>query len=244
MANATVSGATVQPERTSVFGQSREVRQAAFETPNGMVINGRNRSDGQDLLRRLADDAFPLCFFDPQYRGVMEKQRYGNEGARQKGRAQLQQMSDEQISSFLKDITRILTPSGHLFFWTDKFHLCTGVSPWFDAAGLQVVDLVTWNKLRMGMGYRTRRQSEYLVIAQKAPTRAKGVWAVHNIPDVWDEKVGRDHPHAKPIGLQSRLIEAVTAPGDTVIDPAAGGYSVLAAANAVGRSFLGCDVAE
>jgi DNA modification methylase len=34
-----------------------------------------------------------------------------------------------------------------------------------------------------------------------------------------------------------------TVPGDLVLDPAAGGYGVLDAAVAMGRHFVGCDLA-
>ena len=93
------------------------------------------------------------------------------------------------------------------------------------------------------MGYRSRRFGEHLIIFQKPPKRAKGVWHIHDIPDVWTEKIEngeRNHTHAKPIGLQKRLIEAVTNEGDMVVDPTAGGYSVLTAALEVDRHFLGC----
>ena len=77
---------------------------------------------------------------------------------------------------------------------------------------------------------------------QKAPRRAKGVWALHDIKDVWDEKVTNEGPHAKPVSLQSRLIEAMTNTRDIVIDPAAGSYSVLKASQRTNRRFLGCDI--
>ena len=171
--------------------------------------------------------------------------RYGNEGVnRGRKRAQLPQMSEETITHFISGIANALIPSGHLFLWVDKFHLCTGVNDWFIEYGLEIVDLVTWNKRRMGMGYRTRRQAEYLVIVQKSPKRAKDVWQRHNIPDVWNEKTEYSHTHAKPINLQAALIEAVTNPLDVVLDPAAGGYSVLTAASMIGRQFLGCDIAK
>ena len=106
--------------------------------------------------------------------------------------------------------------------------------------------MVTWDKGKIGMGYRTRRKSEYLVIAQKTPLRAKGVWVDHSIPDVWREKVlvqkGSIQVHRKPIELQSKLIAAVTNENDVVIDPAAGSFSVLEAARLVNRRFLGCDI--
>ena len=94
----------------------------------------------------------------------------------------------------------------------------------------------------MGMGYRTRRKSEYLLVLQKTPLKAKATWKDHAIPDVWEEKVIKTHPHSKPIELQRRLIEATTDEGDLVLDPAAGGYSVLEACKLSGRNFLGCDI--
>jgi len=115
---------------------------------------------------------------------------------------------------------------------------------------LCVVDMITWNKKRMGMGYRSRRTSEHLVVLQRPykrspKLRAKGVWNDHAIPDVWDEKVNTSiHPHTKPHALQVRLIRALTKPGDVVLDPCAGGYSVLRACVEAERDFLGCDLLE
>jgi site-specific DNA-methyltransferase (adenine-specific) len=202
--------------------------------------------DGRALLERVPEGTIPLAFFDPQYRGILDKQRYGNEGVtRGRQRAELPQMSTALIGEFMAAIERILLPSGHLMLWIDKFILCTGVGELLEGAQFQIVDLITWTKQRMGMGSRTRRFGEHLVVLQKPPVRAKGVWRLHDIPDVWSERIasaGRIHTHSKPFALQKRLIEAVTNPGDLVVDPAAGGYSVLAAAQAAGRHFLGCDL--
>jgi len=200
--------------------------------------------DGLDMLKKLDADTIPLVFFDPQYRTVLDRQQYGNEGERQKKRAELPQMDERCISKFLKEIERALMPSGHLMLWVDKFILCSGIrASLLDGCGLQLVDMITWNKAKMGMGYRSRRFGEHLVILQKLPVRAKGVWTLHDIPDVWSEKiVDRNHTHAKPIGLQDKLIEAVTNEGDVVVDPCAGGYSVMRSALRTGRHFIGCDL--
>jgi site-specific DNA-methyltransferase (adenine-specific) len=206
------------------------------------LANQRNKLDGIELLRRFPDSSVPAVFFDPQYRGVMDKLDYGNEGARQKGRAELAQMPKEVIEQFIQGINRVLKPSGHLFLWIDKFHLVEGTNPWFVNTSLETVDLVTWDKQRIGMGYRTRRRSEYLLILQKAPKKAKGYWTTHNIPDVWQEKVGRHHPHVKPEQLQAALINAVVPPGDFVLDPASGSFSVMKSAQSIGRNFIGSDL--
>jgi site-specific DNA-methyltransferase (adenine-specific) len=38
------------------------------------------------------------------------------------------------------------------------------------------------------------------------------------------------------------LIGAVTQPGDLVVDPAAGSFVVMRAADQLGRNFIGCDL--
>jgi site-specific DNA-methyltransferase (adenine-specific) len=228
----------------SVFSNERTAIQPLF-VANGLKIDTQQRMDGIDLLRKLQSNSVPVVFFDPQYRSILDKQSYGNEGERQKERAILPQMTDATIKSFLTQIERILMPSGHLMLWVDKFIVCSGVQELIKGLNLQLVDLITWNKQRMGMGYRTRRVSEYLIILQKPPIRAKGIWSIHNIPDVWEEKVSTtngNHTHSKPIGLQERLIEAVTNKGDMVVDPCAGSYSVMKASINAGRHFVGCDI--
>ncbi|MCM1022800.1 MAG: site-specific DNA-methyltransferase [Prevotella sp.] len=209
----------------------------------GVKPNFRNKCDGMELLGKINDNSLKVVFFDPQYRGVLDKMKYGNEGKqRGKARSALEQMSAETIAAFLREINRVLNPSGYLFLWVDKFHLVEGVTSWFNGTSLEPVDMITWNKLKIGMGYRTRRQAEYLVVAQKLPKLAKATWTIHNIPDVWDEKTPKTHAHSKPVELQKRLILATTDDGDFVCDPAAGGYSVFEACKQTGRNFIGGDI--
>lgn len=206
-------------------------------------LNRRNLADGLDLLVSIPDGSVAVAFFDPQYRGVLDRLRYGNEGkTRGKARCALPQMDGDTIARFIAEIGRTLRNSGHLFLWVDKFHLCQGVHGWLAGASLSIVDMIVWDKLRIGMGYRTRRKSEYLLVLQKAPVRARACWTDHSIPDVWQERAPKTHPHSKPVELQRRLIAATTAPGDIILDPAAGGFSVFQACESLGRDFLGADI--
>ena len=205
--------------------------------------NCKNKWEGLDFLARQSENAYRVMFFDPQYRGVLDKLKYGNEGkSRGKERANLPQMSEDTIGRFIDMAYHCIAPNGYIFLWLDKFHLCQGVDHWWDAP-LKIVDLITWDKCRMGMGYRSRRQSEYLLVLQKEPAKAKETWHVYDIPDVWQEKISvKNHPHTKPINLIKKLIMATTENSDYVIDPAAGGYNVLYAAVECNRNFLGCDI--
>ena len=210
-----------------------------------LPFNSKLKMDGLTLLKSLENSSISIVFFDPQYRGILDKMNYGNEGERQIERSKLVQMNEKKIISFVREINRVLKPSSHLFLWTDKFHLCEGITDWLKKTDLAIVDMVVWNKGRIGMGYRTRRSSEYLIILQKTPIKSKGIWQIKNIPDVWTEKIenkNKKHPHQKPLELQKILIEAVSNSNDIILDPAAGSYSVLEACLSSQRTFLGCDI--
>ena len=208
------------------------------------LINKKLKIDGLELLNQIPEYSIKAGFFDPQYRGVLDKQRYGNEGrSKEKRRLSLPQMSEKIIEKFIQKINHVLVPSGHLFLWIDKFHLCEGIRHWLVSTELQIVDLITWEKHKIGMGYRSRRKSEYLLVLQKKPIRAKDVWLSHNIPDVWHEKVDNiAHPHCKPVALQKALIESISRQNDIILDPAMGSGSVFTACSLTNRIFIGSDI--
>lgn len=136
--------------------------------PNLCDLNQKNKLNGLDLLTNIQENKIKVCFFDPQYRGILDHLNYGNEGElRGKGRSSLPQMTEEQIKVFIREIDRILVPTGHLFLWIDKYHLCSGVNEWLTGTNLNVVDLIIWDKGKLGMGYRSRRKSEYCMVIQK-----------------------------------------------------------------------------
>jgi site-specific DNA-methyltransferase (adenine-specific) len=200
--------------------------------------------DALVLLQSLPAACTPLVFFDPQHRDVLDKLDYGNEGERQKERAMLPAMTAEFIDTCCRESMRVLRPSGYLMRWIDPFGLCTGQHLRIVDETCLCVDLIAWDSLHQGMGYRSRRRGDYLLVLQKPPKRAKSTWRDHRIPDHWPEKVDRKaHPHVKPLELTRRLIGAVTQPGDLVVDPAAGSFMVMHAARALDREFIGCDKA-
>ena len=170
------------------------------------IPNIAQRGDALELLQWLPSKSVRMTFFDPQYRGGLDKWSYGNEGARQGSRFELPAMSESYIDECLREMARILVPSGYVMLWADDFNLC-------EAHHLRVrdvlpsVSLCAWDNLRMGMGYRFRNRGDYLFALQKEPQIAKATWQDHGIPSRWPEKIDRKlHPHAKPTGLIKRLI--------------------------------------
>jgi site-specific DNA-methyltransferase (adenine-specific) len=173
---------------------------------------------------------------------VLDYLKFGNEGARQRGRSKLPAMTEDYIDQTCREIARILRPGGYLMKWSDTFQICEGHHLRIRDV-VEPVDMIAWDSLRIGMGKRTRRRGENLLVLQKPPINAR-TWKDHGIPNRWPEKVDRKiHPHVKPVGLITRLIAAVTEPEDLVVDPAAGSFGVLNAAREARRNFIGCDLA-
>jgi site-specific DNA-methyltransferase (adenine-specific) len=203
--------------------------------------NAAQHGDALDLLRALPDASTLLAFFDPQHRSVLDKLAFGNEGDRQRGRARLPAMTENYIDAAVRQIARVLRPGGYLMQWVDTYCLCEAHHLCI-ADALKSVDLIAWDCERIGMGERTRRRGDNLLVLQKPPIHAL-TWKDHGIPNRWPERVDRKlHPHIKPIGLITRLIAAVTEPGDLIVDPAVGSFVVMHAAHQSGREFIGCDL--
>ena len=80
-----------------------------------LPFNSQLAMDGLVLLQSLENNSASVVFFDPQYRGILDKMNYGNEGERQIERSKLIQMDEKKIISFVREVNRVLKPSGHLF---------------------------------------------------------------------------------------------------------------------------------
>src|SRR6266568_890717 len=97
-------------------------------------------------------------------------------------------MTSEYIDACGREAARVLRPSGYLLLWSDTFNLCS-VHHLRIADVLACVDLIAWDSLRQGMGKRSRRRGDYLIVLQKAPLRAKATWRDRGIPNRWPERV-------------------------------------------------------
>ena len=110
----------------------------------------------------------------------------------------------------------------------------------------QVKNVVTWDKVAMGMGHHFRRQSEFVLYV----TTGKARLVRRDVADVW--RIRRVHragyPTQKPIELFEAMIAAAigsNASTDTVVcDPFVGSGSSAVAALRQGCSFVGGDIAD
>jgi len=152
--------------------------------------------------------------------------------------------SPENYGAFLSEVARVLGPDKSAYFMFDSFSMLT-LAPllreYFD-----VKNVITWDKVAIGMGHHFRRRSEFVVYC----TTGRAPLVRRDVPDVW--RIRRVHRSAYPTQKPTELFEAMiaasiggNATADTIVcDPFLGSGSSAVAALRQGCSFVGGDIAE
>ncbi|MEO8875161.1 MAG: site-specific DNA-methyltransferase [Polyangiaceae bacterium] len=104
--------------------------------------------------------------------------------------------------------------------------------------------LATWgmNKQRAVVSETGRRARSSTTEEKSHGVPMGDVWDIGVIAPVARERTG--YPSQKPEALLERLIEALSSPGDVVLDPYAGSGTTLAVAARLERRFIGIDASD
>lgn len=210
------------------------------------------RSDAVELLRSLDAGSVDLVVTDPAYNGMNRHLSLGHGrivgryDERGDGERWFEEFDDspENYQVFLEDVARVLGPDKPLFLMFDAYSMLT-LAP-LVRERFHVKNVITWDKVAMGMGHHFRRQSEFVLFC----TTGRAPLARRDVADVW--RIRRVHragyPTQKPVELFEAMIAAAIGsranPDVVVCDPFLGSGSAAVAALRQGCSFVGGDVAE
>jgi site-specific DNA-methyltransferase (adenine-specific) len=210
-----------------------------------------HRGDAIEFLRSLPDGSIDLLSTDPAYNGMNKHLALGSGrivgryDARGDGERWFDEFDDspENYAAFLDEVARVLGPDKPIFLMFDAYSMLT-LAPLVRERFL-VKNVITWDKVAMGMGHHFRRQSEFILYCTTGKTKL----ARRDVADVW--RIRRVHraqyPTQKPIELFEAMIAASLGTGAgahvTVCDPFLGSGSSAVAALRQGCSFVGADIA-
>jgi DNA modification methylase len=117
-----------------------------------------------------------------------------------------------------------------------------------DRGGLDFFQAVVWDKGGLGMGWKYRRNYEFVMVAHRKGGKLK--WEnetagmetanVVRIPKIIPRAT--DHPTPKPEELIAHFLRLHGKPGDTVLDPFCGSGPVLAVARRMGMKAIGIEI--
>ena len=209
------------------------------------------KADAVSFLRTLDDASVDLIVTDPAYSGMNNKLmlgkgrivgRYSDKG-KENGRwfGEFEDTVDN-YSVFLAECSRVLKPdTGHIYIMFDSFSLLS-LGPLL-RNHFDVKNIITWDKVNLGMGHYFRRRHEFIIFSTNGNTRKV---RHRGIPDVWRFKRihNAEYPTQKPVEVFQAMIYASAGPGDTVCDPFMGSGSSAIAALRNGCHFIGCDIAD
>jgi DNA modification methylase len=157
---------------------------------------------------------------------------------------------DRVVQGMLREAGRVLTP--------DCCCCCCcggGPDPLFARASLEMDEgrmeffhAVVWDKGGLGMGWRYRRNYEFVLVARRRGGKLRWSWEgsgletanVVRIPKIIPQDV--EHPTVKPVELVRHFLQLHTFPGDIVLDPFAGSGTTGVACVELGREFLGFEL--
>ena len=102
-----------------------------------------------------------------------------------------------------------------------------------ESCNLRVNQMIVWDKGTPGMGNGFRSQHELIAHASQGTQKPND----HGFGNVlrFKRDDSDNHPSPKPVDLISALLKVATAPGDSVLDPFAGGGPTLVAGQILGR---------
>lgn len=209
------------------------------------------QDDAISFLEKLPSNSVDIIATDPAYSGMNNKLQLGkgrivgkySEKGKENGKWFSEfEDSEENYTKFLSECKRVLKKStGHIYIMFDSYSLLSLgniVRDYFD-----VKNLITWDKVNIGMGHYFRRRHEYIIFATNGNTRK-----IRNrkFPDVWRFKRIHNsaYPTQKPVEVFQAMIHASAEDGFTVCDPFLGSGSSAIAAIKNNCRFVGCDISD
>jgi site-specific DNA-methyltransferase (adenine-specific) len=206
-------------------------------------------SDCIEFLRELPNESVDVITTDPPYSGMNQKLKLGkgrivgqyNTKGTEHGKwfAEFED-SDKNYRMLLSEMKRVLNKTtGHLYIMFDSFSLLTLGS--LVREYFSVKNLITWDKVNIGMGHYFRRRHEYILFATNGNNRKLNSKA---IPDVWRIKRlhKTEYPTQKPVELFEQMLIASAKPEFVVCDPFMGTGSSALAAMKQDCNFVGADI--
>ena len=228
------------------------VRVHAAESLAGLTIC---EGDALDFIECLPDRFVPVWIADPPYAsgGATTTSRRAPPGAKY-GLVVGQSFEGDNrdarsfalwATEWMRAAWRKTRPDGGLIFVHTDWRQIPAVSDALQSAGWIWRGLITWDKNGAGRGLRWgfRSTAEFVVWGSRGlppesetwPTAKAGVFRVSGVR-------GRSHMTEKPAALLAEFIQQVPPGRGPVVDPFMGSGSTLAAAAALHRPALGCDI--
>ncbi len=207
-------------------------------------------ADALKFLSTLEDNSVDLIITDPAYSGMNDHLKLGKgrivgDYKNSKNEKWFTEFTDsiENYTIFLESCKRVLKNDSHIFVMFDSYSLVSLAGVFREIFNLK--NIITWDKVNIGMGHYFRRRSEFILFGSKGKKQVSS----RRIPDIWE--IPRIHksqyPTEKPVKLFEAMIKSSRLSDEEdflICDPFFGSGSSALASLRNGCSFIGCDISE
>lgn len=263
--DAAIDAIVLGDPATSTANAIPEAPELAVTRPGDVWLLGEHRLlcgdalDGASLKSVLGDEQARAIFTDPPYnvpvRGHVTKAGRHAEFAMASG-----EMSDEEFTEFLgrmwAQASTALVPGGLAYVCMD-WHHARHVLQSCEDNGLDLVNLIVWDKVSGGMGSFYRCRHELIFLARTAGAQhtnrvelgrhgrdRSNVWSYEGMSGMGEDKqhLRSLHPTVKPAAMVRDALLDCTRRGELVLDLFAGSGTVLIAAEMARRRACAIEI--
>jgi site-specific DNA-methyltransferase (adenine-specific) len=227
---------------------TRGVYIATVGDTQALLIEG----DAWKRLDDFEDECFDAIITDPPYSVLNEQMQTGTTRKRNLNKGWDFETNDIDEELFAK-MLRVLKPGGHFFCFMpaskhDTIDYIHDQVKTAERAGFTFNSQWVWDKKVLSLGYSGRPRHELILFFSKGKRhlypkghsmRSTADVLVH--PRIMSKKK-KVHQTEKPIELIMDLVKFSTLPGDVVLDPFAGSFSLGMATMLTGRHAVGIEM--
>ena len=199
------------------------------------------QGDCLELMKDIPDKSIDLIIIDPPY---------STPTITGFGRKQVKNVADLSIQeTYMKclkeEFERILKDNSPIFIFCDDKYYPSIYRAFYN---WQSVQMIVWDKGKIGMGKPFRKRHELIVYANRETIDYNRTENITHYPTVLNYKVVTEkekvHPAQKPIKLLEDLILGFSNENDTVLDCFMGSGSTGVACVNTNRNFIGIELDE
>lgn len=208
----------------------------------GQQMDQLENMDALAWLREFDDGCVDLTVTDPAYISLEKHRKRGTTTRLKQSKSSSNEwfpvVSNAYLHMLMHELYRVHRKNSHCYVMCDEETLMHLV-PYAEEAGWKFWKSIVWDKMRMGMGYHYRNQTERIAFFEKGKRKLNDL----GVPDIIQcAAVRGGYPTEKPLDLLEVFVLNSSEEGEFCIDPFMGSGSTMEAAVRNGRLFMGTDL--
>lgn len=204
-----------------------------------MEINKIYQGDCMELINSLQDNSIDCLITDPPYSTPIIT-GFGRKKFKNVADLSIQ---EQYIKTFKEKLERVMKPNAPVFIFCNDSYYPSIFRAFYDWNSIQ---MIIWDKGKIGMGKPFRKQHEIILYANREPMEYFRNGITFSTVMKYNQVQTQDrlHPAEKPIQLIKDLLNGFTKEGDLVLDCFTGSGSTLIACKEMNRNFIGFELNE